>query len=414
MRVEVNRPGPFILRAPMKKPLLVAIVIALLALGTWMLLGSRGSSSSTAASAQDAASKASAAPTPVIEFAATDLLTLAPRAMTRSIPLTGSLRPTDQTVVKARVAGDLRDLAVREGDAVRKGQVLGRIEPTEYQVRVTERQAQLTAAESQLAQARRNLDNTSQLKDRNFVSQSALDQARSGWEVAVANRDAAAAQLALARKSLGDAQLIAPIDGVVAERFAQPGEKLPIDGRVLSIVDLVRMEIEAPVPASEIGSVRIGQQVMLQIEGISRRQTGQIVRIAPSTQAGTRSVPVYIALQNRDPSVRAGLFAQGRLVVESREAVLALPAAAIRDSAARTFVYVLTDGILREREVSTGLRDDSEDGQAWVEIRSGLRAGEQIVAANLGRLRTGAPVKVIPAPATPGRGNSSGLVQPSR
>jgi RND family efflux transporter MFP subunit len=183
---------------------------------------------------------------------------------------------------------------------------------------------------------------------------------------------------------------------------------------VLSIVDLVRMEIEAPVPASEIGSVRIGQPVMLQIEGISRRQTGQIVRIAPSTQAGTRSVPVYIALHNRDPSVRAGLFAQGRLVVESREAVLALPAAAIRDSAARTFVYVLTDGILREREVTTGLRDDSEDGRAWVEIRSGLSAGEQIVAANLGRLRTGAPVKVIPAPATPGRSNSSGLVQPSR
>lgn len=398
----------------MKKSLLVAFVIAVLAVGAWMLLGSRGASTSPPASAQGSASTPSPAPTPVLEFAATDLLTLSPRAMVRSIPLTGSLRPTDQTLVKARVAGDLRELTVREGDAVRKGQVLGRIDLTEYQVRVSERQAQLMAAESQLAQARRNLDNTSQLKDRNFVSQSALDQARSSWEVTVANRDAAAAQLTLARKSLGDAQLIAPIDGVVAERFAQPGEKLPIDGRVLSIVDLVRMEIEAPVPASEIGSVRIGQQVMLQIEGVSRKQTGQIARIAPSTQAGTRSVPVYIALQNRDPSVRAGLFAQGRVVVESRQAVLAVPAAAIRDSAARTFVYVVTDGILREREVTIGLRDDSEDGQAWVEIRSGLSAGEQIVAANLGRLRTGAPVQVIAGNTKPASGNAAGLASPSR
>ncbi len=398
----------------MKKPLLVAIVIAVLAVGAWVLLGSRGASTATPASAQGGASTPSSAPTPVLEFASTDLLTLSPRAMVRSIPLTGSLRPTDQTLVKARVAGDLRELTVREGDPVRRGQLLGRIDLTEYQVRVSERQAQLMAAESQLAQARRNLDNTNQLKDRNFVSQSALDQARSSWEVTVANRDAAAAQLTLARKSLGDAQLIAPIDGVVAERFAQPGEKLPIDGRVLSIVDLVRMEIEAPVPASEIGSVRIGQQVMLQIEGVSRQQTGQIARIAPSTQAGTRSVPVYIALQNRDPSVRAGLFAQGRLVVESRQAVLAVPAAAIRDSAARTFVYVVTDGILREREVTIGLRDDSEDGQAWVEIRSGLSAGEQIVATNLGRLRTGAPVRVIAGNAKPASGNAAGLVSPLR
>jgi RND family efflux transporter MFP subunit len=262
---------------------------------------------------------------------------------------------------------------------------------------VRERVAQLQAAESQVDQARRSLDNTRQLHEKGFVSQSALDQSRSGWEVAVGNRDAAREQLVLARKALGDVLLVAPIDGVVAERFAQAGEKLPVDGRVLSIVNLSRMEIEAPVPAAEVGAVRVGQSVELRIEGVAQRQSGRIVRIAPTTQAGTRSVPVYIALDNRDPSVRAGLFAQGTLIVETREGVLAVPQAAIRDVGARLFVYAIVDGKLVERDVKLGLRDEGgRDGKTGdlVEVTAGLAAGDRVVAVNLGTLRAGSPVRI--------------------
>ncbi len=332
-----------------------------------------------------------------VEFAATDIATVVPVTIARTVPLTGTLKPVDQTIVKAKVAGELREVAVREGMAVRRGQAVARIEPIEYEVRVRERDAQLKAASSQVEQARRTLDNTRQLKERNFVSQSALDQAQSGWEVAVGNRDAAAAQLALARKALGDTVLVAPIDGVVAERYAQAGEKLPVDGRVMSIVDLSRMEIEAPVPAAEVGAVRVGQTVALRVEGVATPQAGRIVRIAPSTQAGTRSVPVYIALDNRDPAVRAGLFAQGDLQVEAHADVLAVPQAAIRDAGGRTFVYAIVDGRLAERELRLGLRDASPGGQR-VEVLEGLSAGDRIVAVNLGALRVGAPVRVLPGP----------------
>jgi RND family efflux transporter MFP subunit len=313
----------------------------------------------------------------------------------------------NQTIVKAKVPGELRELQVREGDTVRQGQMLGRIDLAEFQARLAERQAQLVAAESQVSQARRTLDNTTALKERNFISQSALDAARSGWEVSVGNRDAAAAQLALARKVMGDTMLVAPISGVVAERFAQPGEKLPIDGRILSIVDLSRMEIEAPVPAAEIGSVRIGQSITLKVEGVSQAQIGKIVRIAPATQAGTRSVPVYIAMENRDPSVRAGLFAQGRLTVDQREGVITVPAAAIRDAGARTFVYAIVSDKLTERDVQTGLRDDSRSGGDRVEILSGVSAGDRIVATNLGRLRVDSPVRILASSAEAGTAPAS-------
>lgn len=386
----------------MKKTVLLLLLVALFGVGAWWVRHRP--------TAPAPAPVASTEPA-VVEFAAADLLTVAPVTLARSIPVTGSLKPLNQTIIKTKVAGDLRDLTVREGDAVRKGQVLGHIDVLEYQVRVSERQAQLAAADSQVAQARRTLENNVQLRERNFISQSALDAARSSWEVAIGNRDAAAAQLALARKSLGDAALMSPLSGVVAERFAQPGEKLPVDGRVLSIVDLSRMEIEAAVPAANIGSVKIGQTVALSVEGVPTRQTGRIARIAPGTQAGTRSVPVFITLENRDPAVRAGLFAQGQLTVESRQGVIAVPASAIREAGARTFVYSVADGKLLEREVQTGLRDDSDPGRELIEITRGLSAGDRIVAANLGRLRAGSPVRIreatpgnapaTPAPATP-------------
>ena len=374
----------------MKRSLVVslAVVVALAAGGGWMWRQRAPEAAAARAPAPVAAEQP-------IEFAPGDVATLVPVTVARTVPLTGTLRPVEQTLVKTKVAGELREVAVREGMPVRRGQAVARVDPLEYEVRVRERDAQLKAATSQLEQARRTLDNTRQLKERNFVSQSALDQAQSGWEVATGNRDAAEAQLALARKALGDTVLVSPIDGVVAERFAQPGEKLPVDGRVMSIVDLSRMEIEAPVPAAEVGSVRIGQPVELRIEGVVQRQLGRIVRIAPSTQAGTRSVPVYIALDNRDPSVRAGLFAQGDLQVETRSGVLAVPQAAIRDSGGRTFVYAIVEGRVVERDVRLGLRDATPGG-ARVEVLEGLSAGDRIVAANLGALRVGAPARIQP------------------
>jgi membrane fusion protein (multidrug efflux system) len=371
-----------------KRAIPIAIVLAaLLAAGGWW---ARTRAPAPAAPAVQAPAPASAA----LEFAAADILTLAPTRVTRSIPLTGTLTPVERTVVRTKVAGELRELAVREGTSVRRGQAIGRIESLDYATRVRERAAQLQAAESQVDQARRTFDNTRQLHETGFVSQSALDQARSGWEIAAGNRDAAREQLVLARKALGDAVLVAPIDGVVGERFAQVGEKLPVDARVLSIVNLSRMEIDAPVPAAEIGSVRVGQPVELNIEGVAQRQTGRIVRIAPSTQAGTRSVPVYIALDNRDPTVRAGLFAHGSLAVESRDGVLAVPRAAIRDAGARTFVYAIVDGRVVEREVTLGMRDEGGHGGEVVEVTAGLAAGDRIVGANLGALRVGSPARI--------------------
>jgi len=379
-----------------KKKILVAalVVVALGAALAW--LARRPAPASTPA---NATAPAAAPATPAaIELSHAEVITLAPGSVARTIPLTGTLKATNQTLVRARVAGDIVELLVREGMPVKAGQRLARIDPTDYEARVREREAQHRSAESQLEQARRTRDNNRALLDRNFISQNAYDNAQSGYEVAVANRDAAIAQLAVARKALADTVVLASMSGIVAERFVQVGEKVSPDNRLLSIVDLSRMEIEAPVPASDIGGVRVGQSVQLAVEGVEGAVTGEIVRISPATSTGTRSVPVYIGLDNRDPRVRAGLFAQGMLAVARRDGVIVVPAAALRDAGGRSFVYRIADGRLEERTVRTGLRDDSaraaNGSVGVVEVIDGLAAGDAIVGLNLGTLRAGSPVRI--------------------
>ncbi|RPH60967.1 MAG: efflux RND transporter periplasmic adaptor subunit, partial [Burkholderiales bacterium] len=235
-----------------------------------------------------------------------------------------------------------------------------------------------------------------------FISQNAFDNARSSVDTAAAARDAASAQLNQARKALADTRMSAPMSGIVAERFAQVGEKVPADSRIVSIVDLSRMEIEAPVPASDIAAVRIGQPIALSIEGVAGEHVGRVARINPGTQTGTRSIPVYVALSfpGGAPLARAGMFARGKLALEERRDVLVVPLAAIRDAGGRQFVYLIDDGRLVERDLRVGLRDESapagQGGIGLAEVIDGLKAGDHVVGVNLGTLRAGSRVAIAP------------------
>lgn len=329
------------------------------------------------------------------EFLATDLWTVQPVALARSLPLTGTLRAAKQTIVKTKVAGDLVQLAVREGETVAQGQVLARIDATEYEWRVKREQAALAAAQAQLDMATKTRANNAQLLARGFISQNAFDAAQSSLDAALANRDAAAAALELARKALADTVIRAPMAGTVAERFAQPGEKLPVDGRVLSLVDLASLEIEAPIPADEIAAVRVGQRVEFRPEGMAQTLTGKVARVSPATASGTRSVFVYIALDSTDAALRAGMFGQGRLWLQRSAPVPAVPASALREEAGRTNLLAVIDGKLARLAVTTGARGSAEDGLELIEIRGGLAAGQQVVRKFDARLVAGSTVKVV-------------------
>jgi len=330
-----------------------------------------------------------------IELAASDLVAAERRELKRTIPLTGSLQARNQTVVKARVAGEIRELLVREGEPVKPGQLVARIDATEAESRVAEKLAELEAARAQADLAEKNRANQEKLLKQSFISQNAYDSTLSNVVVTEAKLRAAGAQLALAKKGLDDTIVRAPIAGVVAQRLAQPGERVPVDGKILTLVDLAELEVEAAVPAGDIPAVRIGQEVSFAVEGHEGREfKGRVDRIAPAAIAGSRSIMVYAVLPNRDGALRAGMFAKGGVTLEKRAAAWVLPLAAIHEGPDGAYVYRYADGTLARVPVRLGLRDESE---GTVEILAGIDAPVQVVKASLGALREGVPVKVTGA-----------------
>lgn len=326
-----------------------------------------------------------------MEFLPGDLYTIEPRTVERTLPLTGTLSPVTEATLKAKVAGELIELTVREGEAVRPGQVLARIDQTEVRARVAAREADVEAARAQLVWAEKNRAMQRALLEKRFISQNAFDNVDSNYEVAAAKLRAAQADLVVARKSLGDSVLVAPFAGVVAERYAKPGERIALDAKVLSMVDLSRLELEAAVPAAEIGKVRVGQRLEFRVDGFGERPfVGRIERINPTTVAGSRSINVYAVIDNADGVLRAGMFAQGAASLEQIPNALLIPASAVREEVGKPFVYALADGRVVRKAVKTVVADSA----GFVQVLDGLQPGDRIVRSNLGALREGAPARV--------------------
>jgi len=332
-----------------------------------------------------------AAAAPVAEFLPNDLYVVEPGALERSLPLTGSLTPLTEATVKAKVAGELMAVTVREGESVKQGQVLARIDLTEVGAKVAAREADVAAAKAQLVWAEKNRNQQKALLEKSFISQSAFDNIQSNYEVAVAKLHAADAELVVARKSQGDAVLVAPFSGIVSLRHAQPGERVALDAKVISIVDLSQLQLEASVPPAAIGQVRIGQTMNFRVEGFGEREfAGRIERINPAATAGSRSISVYAVIDNREGLLRGGMFAQGALTLSRVDNALTVPASAVREEIGQTFVYAIQDGMVKRKNVKVGAPDPA----GRVQVLEGLAAGDRIVRVNLGSLREGVTARL--------------------
>src|SRR5215831_16063762 len=327
-----------------------------------------------------------------LEFAAADVAFVEPRALTRWLPLSGTLQPVDQTTVKAKVSGEIRQVLVREGESVRAGQVIARFDTADLDARLTDRVGALEASRAQLALAEKTRAQNQLLLKQKFISQTAYDASESNLSVSQGTLKSNEAQVQLARNALRDAVVSAPLSGTVAKRHVQPGEKVPFDAPLITIVDLTRLELQAMVPANDIPELKLGMTVDLAIDGFGdRRFTGTVERINPTTEAGTRAILVFIHIPNPDAALRGGMFGTGKVTLAAGAPVPTLPAIAVRTEAGQNFVWTIENGKLGRRIVTVGRRDDTV---GRVEIKTALPAEIPVLAAPFDNLKAGAPALV--------------------
>lgn len=371
--------------------IIVLLVVAVVGARFWF----NAKAPANPAPASAAAAKTST-PT-ALEFLASEVVTTEPAELRQVMQLTGTLRAVDQVTVKAKVAAEVREVMVREGESVKAGQVLVKLDTSEYEARVAQARGNLNNARAQMEIATKSRDNNLALVEKGFISKNAFDNSASQYAAAKASVDSAQGALDIVLKSLNDTVSRAPISGLVSVRHVQPGEKVAMDSRLLEIVNLQQLELEAAVPSSEISKVAIGQKVELRIEGLSQRFDGKVVRINPATQAGSRSVPVYVQVANPQNLLRVGMFADGRLLLSSKAGVVTLPQSAVRKVNDGSFVFAIVNNKIERLPVTlgnTGLVGDDHH----IEITSGLEFGAQVIRADMGNLTPGTPVRVNATP----------------
>ena len=367
---------------------LIAAVVLALGARAWM---------SRSASKAPAAPPVAAQPA-ALELAPADVVRAAVVDLDRTIAVSGSVEAANTAFVKARVAGELKSLSVRQGDAVKAGQVIGQIDTTEFDWRLRQAEQQARQGRAQLEIAQRTLRNNRALVDQGFISATALETSVSNEAAAQAGLEAAEAAVALARKAKSDATLTAPIAGFVAQRLAQPGERVGVEARIVEIVDLSRLEVQASVPPRDAAELRVGQKATLEVEGQAGVVTATVARISPSAQAGSRAVPVYLAL-DRTQGLRQGLFARGTVIVDQRR-VLAVPASLIRNDQPQPSVARVVNDVVSLDAVTTGAVGQAR-GEAMVEVTQGAREGDLLLAATAGPVRAGTRVRLPAPPANP-------------
>jgi RND family efflux transporter MFP subunit len=225
---------------------------------------------------------------------------------------TGTLHPRAEAELGPKASGTLVEIKVEEGDRVKKGQVLFRLDASQNAIMVTQARAQLSSAEVQLASADLELKRTKELLGRGSVAQATFDQAQARYDAAKAGVEQARASVAGAQRSFGDAVVKSPIDGVVTARMKSVGETVTMvpPTTVLIVQDVSRLELRARLPERALSRLVLGAQIRVSFPAIGKSIDVAVTRINPALDPRTRTVEVIADIANGDGSLKPGMLAE--------------------------------------------------------------------------------------------------------
>jgi len=304
--------------------------------------------------------------------------------------VSGEIRAERDATVRAEIGGSMTQVSVEEGQAVRRGDLLGRIETRTLDDVRQSATSSLRSAENQLAVARREVERTETLVKAGALAARDLDVARNTVTAAEAQLADAKSRLASAERQLSDTVLRAPIGGIVSNRAVNAGDVVSIGTELFTIIDPSSMRLEAAVPSDDLSRLKVGATVEFTVRGYDQRFEGRIQRIAPQADATTRQVPIYVSIPNVGGRLVAGLFAEGRVVTERAEG-LVVPVNAVNTSDATPWVLRVTDGKTERVDVTLGLRDPRTER---IQVASGLKEGDTLLRGAAQGMTPGTPVTV--------------------
>jgi membrane fusion protein (multidrug efflux system) len=338
----------------------------------------------------DAAKGAAAnAPTPV------EVVTVQPTVVKEDLHAVGSLRSNESVILRPEVSGRIAAIGFKDGQIVRRGQMLVALDATLNEAEVAQARAEYDLAIS-------NLKRSEDLASQKFISSSAQ-------ETAASNAQVAEAKLKLAQARLSKMRIVAPFDGAVGIRSVSLGDYVKDGTDLVNIEDVRVLKADFRLPERNFSQIRVGQTIEIVADALpGERWQGVIEAINPKIDANGRSLEVRARLDNTSGTLRPGMFVRVRVIVGERQNALLVPEEAIVPQGEEFFVYKVVDNAARRIPVKIGVRRG-----ATVEIVQGLAPGDQVVTAGMRLSRDGQPVRVLSVakPDAAGRATEAGTAK---
>ena len=306
-------------------------------------------------------------------------MTVTPATLESTVDAVGTVLADASAVMRAEVPGQVVERHFEEGQPVAKGEALFSIEATVFEADVNEARANLEQSEAEFTRAR-------ELVGKQLVSATEFDTARANYNVAVA-------RLRSAESRLSKTVIRAPFDGFAGLRRINVGDYATIGQELVNVVRLDPLRVDFSVPENLLARVQPGQRISVTVSAF-RDETfaGIVTAIDPQIDVAGHSMAVRARLPNSDLRLRPGLFAEVAVSLAVNPDAIMIPEQAIWPIGNDKTIYVIEDGKAVQRTVELG---DRKPG--WVEILTGLDAGEEIVVTGQMKLFPGAAVRAIPA-----------------
>lgn len=339
----------------------------------------------------DEAAAAEAAKNAVLTVGAENVVVAANGSIMSGPQISGTLEPERKAVMRAEMGGRVLQTYAEQGQSVRAGTVLARIDATGIQDAYNSARSGVTAARNSYDVAARDLTRNQKLLAAGAIAERDIDLSRRAVIAAQAGLEDANSRLASAQRQLRSTQLTAPFSGVVSERPVSAGDVVQPGAHMFTVVEPSSMQLEASVPAEQLASIRVGVPVTFTVSGYPGRQfLGTITRINPTADPATRQVRIYVSIPNAGRTLVGGLFANGRMSSTTKMGLI-VPSSAVDVRGAAPMAVRIKQGKVERVQVQLGITDKASES---VEVIAGVQAGDTLLVGAAQGITPGTAVRV--------------------
>jgi membrane fusion protein (multidrug efflux system) len=321
-----------------------------------------------------------------------EVVEVVPEPIFYTLSAVGSLKTPEHVTISPKKAGIISKIFVKEGDRVKKGQVLVQLDDVDARLQVERAEAKVQEAEALVERNRNTIARYQKLFESKVIPQQTYDDLVLKVKLDETKFVVAKAELSLAKQNLADHQIFSPIEGVINLKIASIGEHVNVAPKdeILKIVQMDPLDLEFYIPENWVGKVRRGTQVQFTVRAFfEEKHSATLHMISPTADPATRNVRIEAMVSNPHYRLKPGFFAEVTVPAGGNPSGIVLPESALFSLEGKMFTYAVKEGIAHRREVETGIRFDGK-----VEIVRGIQRGEKVVTVGHEQLTEGAKVKI--------------------